>query len=154
MRAVARIKSLPQTVKTVYLLNQDYLFGQSIQKDTKRFLAQYRPDIKIVGDELIPLMQVKDFSPYITKIKASGAQSLLTGNYGPDLNLLIKAGVDAGLDIRYDTYLGACDRRAPLRSAPAGDGRLTSVMEDPRQHPGRGEQRRSRGVRQAVARDA
>ena len=55
MRAVARIKSLPQTVKSVYLLNQDYLFGQSIQKDTKRFLAQYRPDIKIVGDELIPL---------------------------------------------------------------------------------------------------
>ena len=119
MRAVARIKSLPQSVKSVYLLNQDYLFGQSIEKDTKRFLAQYRPDIKIVGDEFIPLMQVKDFSPYITKIKASGAQSLLTGNYGPDLNLLIKAGVDAGLDIRYDTYLAHVigarhrDRRRP-----------------------------------------
>jgi branched-chain amino acid transport system substrate-binding protein len=27
MRAVARIKSLPQSVKSVYLLNQDYLFG-------------------------------------------------------------------------------------------------------------------------------
>ena len=79
MRAVARIKSLPQSVKTVYLLNQDYLFGQSIEKDTKKYLAQYRPDIKIVADEFIPLMQIKDFSPYITKIKASGAQSLLTG---------------------------------------------------------------------------
>ena len=63
MRAVARIKSLPQSVKTVYLLNQDYLFGQSIEKDTKQFLAQYRPDIKIVADEFIPLMQIKDFSP-------------------------------------------------------------------------------------------
>jgi branched-chain amino acid transport system substrate-binding protein len=128
MRAVARIKSLRPSVKTVYLINQDYLFGQSIQKDTKRFLEQYRPDIKIVGDEMIPLMQIKDFAPYITKIKASGAQSLLTGNYGPDLALLIKAGVDAGLDIRYDTFLGHVIG-APTAIGPAGDGRLTSVME-------------------------
>ena len=55
MRAVARIKSLPQRLKTVYLLNQDYLFGQSIQKDSKKFLAKLRPDIEIVGDELMPL---------------------------------------------------------------------------------------------------
>src|SRR3954469_11730165 len=129
MRAVARIKSLPESVKKVYLLNQDYLFGQSIDRDTKRFLKQYRPDIKIVADEFIPLMQVKDFSPYITKIKASGAQSLLTGNYGPDLNLLIKAGVDAGLDIRYDTYLAHVIGAATAIGA-SGEGRLTSVMED------------------------
>jgi branched-chain amino acid transport system substrate-binding protein len=128
MRAVARIKSLPPTLKTVYLLNQDYLFGQSIRNDTKRFLAQYRPDIKIVGDEMIPLMQVKDFSPYITKIKASGAESLLTGNYGPDLALLIKAGVDAGLNIRYDAFLGHVIG-APTAIGSAADGRLTSVME-------------------------
>ena len=38
--------------------------------------------MKVVGDELIPLGKVKDFSPYITKIKASGAQALLTGNWG------------------------------------------------------------------------
>jgi branched-chain amino acid transport system substrate-binding protein len=128
MRAVARIKSLPASLKTVYLLNQDYLFGQSIRNDTKKFLALYRPDIKIVGDEMIPLMQVKDFSPYITKIKASGAESLLTGNYGPDLALLIKAGVDAGLNIRYDSYLGHVIG-APTAIGAAGDGRLTSVME-------------------------
>jgi branched-chain amino acid transport system substrate-binding protein len=129
MRAVARIKSLPQTVKSVYLLNQDYLFGQSIEKDTKRFLAEYRPDIKIVADEFIPLMQIKDFSPYITKIKASGAQSLLTGNYGPDLNLLLKAAVDSGLDIRFDTYLGHVIGAATAMGA-AGEGRVTSVLDD------------------------
>jgi branched-chain amino acid transport system substrate-binding protein len=128
MRAVARIKSLPQSVKTVYLLNQDYLFGQSIRNDTKKYLAQYRPDIKVVGDEMIPLMQVKDFSPYITKIKASGADSLLTGNYGPDLALLIKAGVDSGLNIRYDSFLGHVIG-APTAVGSAADGRLTSVME-------------------------
>ncbi len=129
MRAVARIKSLPQSVKTVYLMNQDYLFGQSIEKDTKRFLAQYRPDIKIVADEFIPLMQIKDFSPYISKIKASGAQSVVTGNYGPDLNLLLKAAVDSGLDIRFDTYL-AHVIGAATAMGPTGEGRVTSVLDD------------------------
>ncbi len=129
MRAVARIKSLPQSVKSVYLLNQDYLFGQSIEKDTKRFLAEYRPDIKIVADEFIPLMQIKDFSPYITKIKASGAQSLLTGNYGPDLNLLLKAAVDSGLDIRFDTYLAHVIGAATAMGS-SGEGRVTSVLDD------------------------
>jgi branched-chain amino acid transport system substrate-binding protein len=129
MRAVARIRSLPQTVKSVYLLNQDYLFGQSIEKDTKRFLAEYRPDITIVADEFIPLMQVKDFAPYITKIRASGAQSLLTGNYGPDLNLLLKAAVDAGFDIRFDTYLGHVVGAATAMGS-SGEGRVTSVLDD------------------------
>ncbi len=76
MRAAARIKSLPRSVKKVYLLNQDYLFGQSIQHDTKKWLAKLRPDIEIVGDELMPFGKVQDFSPYVTKIKASGAQSV------------------------------------------------------------------------------
>ena len=129
MRAVARIKSLPQSVKSVYLLNQDYLFGQSIEKDTKRFLTEYRPDIKIVADEFIPLMQIKDFAPYVSKIKASGAQSLLTGNYGPDLNLLLKAAVDAGLDIRFDTYLAHVIGAATAMGS-AGEGRVTSVLDD------------------------
>jgi branched-chain amino acid transport system substrate-binding protein len=129
MRAVARVKSLPQPVKSVYLLNQDYLFGQSIEHDTKRFLAQYRPDIKIVADEFIPLGQIKDFSPYITKMKASGAQSVVTGNYGPDLNLLLKAAVDAGLDVRFDTYLGHVIGAATAIGA-SGEGRLTSVLDD------------------------
>ena len=35
-------------------------------------LKQKRPDIKIVGDEVHPLLKVTDFSPYIAKIKASG----------------------------------------------------------------------------------
>jgi len=129
MRAVARIKSLPKTVKSVYLLNQDYLFGQSIEKDTKRFLAEYRPDIKIVADEFIPLLQIKDFAPYVTKIKASGAQSVLTGNYGPDLALLLKAAVDAGLNVRFDTYLGHVIGAATAMGA-SGEGRVTSVLDD------------------------
>ena len=141
-----------QTVKSVYLLNQDYLFGQSIEHDTKRYLAEYRPDIKIVADEFIPLMQIKDFSPYITKIKASGAQSLVTGNYGPDLNLLIKAGVDAGLDIRYDAYLGHVIGAA---TAIGELWRWTAHIGHggPREHSGGRAQRGSRGILQELARD-
>ena len=79
------VRSLPKEVKKVYLINQDYLFGQSVQREVKNYLAKLRPDVQVVGDELIPLGKVKDFSPYITKINASGAQALLTGNWGPDM---------------------------------------------------------------------
>jgi branched-chain amino acid transport system substrate-binding protein len=71
--ALMLVRALPAEIKKVYLLNQDYLYGQSVQRDASRFLAQYRPDIEIVGNELIPLGKVKDFSPYVSKIKAGGA---------------------------------------------------------------------------------
>ena len=136
-RAVARIKTLPESVKSVYVLNQDYLFGQSVEKATLKYLAQYRPDIKVVADELVPFGKVQDFSPYIAKIKASGAQSLVTSNYDRDLNLLMKAGNDAGLDIRYDVVSRASawwpdiDRPRRRQSADLDHG-------IPRQRAGRG----------------
>jgi len=127
-RAVGRVKSLPADVKKVYLLNQDYVFGHSVEHDTKRFLAEQRPDVQVVGDEFVPLGQVKDFSPYVTKIKESGAQSVITGNYGPDLNLLIKSAVDAGLNVRFDTYLGYL-AGAVTAIGQSGADRMTTVME-------------------------
>jgi branched-chain amino acid transport system substrate-binding protein len=127
-RAYARIKSLPADVKKVYLINQDYLFGHSIEHDTKEFLQKLRPDIQIVGDEFVPLGQVKDFSPYVTKIKDSGAQSVVTGNYGPDLNLLMKAAVDAGLNVRFDTYLAYLTGAVTAIGATGAD-RMTVEME-------------------------
>src|ERR1700712_5495006 len=128
MRAAARIKSLPKDVTKVYLLNQDYLFGQSVQRDTRKLLAKLRPDIQIVGDELMPFGKVQDFSPYISKIKASGAQSVITGTYNRDLNLLIKAAVDDGLDVRFDAFLAHLIG-GPTAIGSAGEGRLTSVYE-------------------------
>ena len=95
-RVAALVRGLPKDASTVYLMNQDYLYGQGVAADTKKFLAQFRPDIKIVGEEFIPLGKVKDFSSYIAKIKASGAKALITSNWGPDFNLLMKAGVEVG----------------------------------------------------------
>jgi branched-chain amino acid transport system substrate-binding protein len=128
MRAAARIKSLPADLKKVYVLNQDYLFGQSMQHDSRKWLAKLRPDIEVVGDELMPFGKVQDFSPYVAKIKASGAQSVITGNYNRDLNLLIKQAVDDGLNIRFDTFLAHLIG-GPTAIGATGENRLTSVME-------------------------
>src|SRR5271165_7011862 len=128
MRAAARVKALPKDVTKVYLLNQDYLFGQSVQHDTRKWLAKLRPDIQIVGDELMPFGKVQDFSPCVEKIKASGAQSVLTGNYNRDLNLLIKAAVDDGLNVRFDTYLAQVLGGATAVGS-AGENRLSTVEE-------------------------
>ena len=128
MRAATRVKSLPADVKKVYLLNPDYLFGQSVRDDTLKYLAKFRPDIEIAGNELMPFGKVQDFSSYVAKIKASGAQSVITGNFNRDLNLLIKAAVDAGLDIRFDTYLAHLIG-GPTAIGVAGENRVSSVME-------------------------
>jgi len=126
-KAEVMVRALPKEVTKVYLLNQDYLFGQSVQRDVKTFIAKLRPDVQVVGDELIPLGKVKDFAPYVTKIKASGAQALLTGNWGPDMNLLIKAGIDAGVDLRYYTMYAHLAGGA-VAIGPGGDGKVRSVQ--------------------------
>ena len=127
MKAEVMARALPKEVTKVYLLNQDYLFGQSVQRDVKAFLAKVRPDVQVVGDELIPLGKIKDFAPYITKIKASGAQALITGNWGPDMNLLIKSGIDAGVDLRYYTMYAHLAGGA-VAIGPGGDGKVRSVQ--------------------------
>jgi len=97
------LKSRPE-VKKVYLINQDYSFGQGLRKLAVDMLKAKRPDVQIVGDELHPLLKITDFSPYIAKIKASGADSVITGNWGQDMALLLKAAADAGLQANWYTY--------------------------------------------------
>jgi branched-chain amino acid transport system substrate-binding protein len=97
------LKAHPE-VKKVYLINQDYSFGQGFRKLAVAMLKEKRPDIEIVGDELHPLLKITDFSPYVAKIKASGADSVLTGNWGQDIALLLKAAADAGLPANWYTY--------------------------------------------------
>jgi len=93
-------------VKRVYLINQDYSFGKAVAAAASRMLTEKRSDIKIVGDELHPLQKVQDFSPYVAKIKASGADTVITGNWSNDMVLLVKAGKDAGLKVGWQTFYG------------------------------------------------
>ena len=97
------MKGIP-SIKKLYLINQDYSFGQSVRSQARAMLAAKRPDIQIVGDELHPLQKITDFAPYIAKIKASDADSVLTGNWGQDFALLLKAAADAGLRVNWYTY--------------------------------------------------
>jgi branched-chain amino acid transport system substrate-binding protein len=115
-------------LKKVYLIGQDYSFGQHVLKKGREMLAAKRPDIEIVGEELHPIGKVKDFLPYVTKIKASGAQAVLTGNWGNDLTLLIKAARDVGLDARFYTFYGN-GFGAPAAIGEAGIGRVLAVAE-------------------------
>ncbi len=91
-------------ISKVFLLNQNYSHGHQVAKFAKENLARKRPDIQIVGEDLHPLAQVRDFSPYIAKIKASGADTVITGNWGSDLALLIKAANEGGYNGKFYTY--------------------------------------------------
>lgn len=121
------IKDTPQ-IKKVYLINQDYVFGHSVSDSARRQLKAKRPDIKIVGDSFTPLGKVKDFSPYIAEIKAANADAVITGNWGPDMSLLVKASKDAGLKIPYFTFYGG-GLGSPKAIGKDGIGIVNQVSE-------------------------
>jgi branched-chain amino acid transport system substrate-binding protein len=106
MAAMTDVIAKDKKVQKVYLINQDYAFGKAVAVAANKMLKEKRPDIQIVGDELHPLQKVNDFSPYVAKIKAAGADTVITGNWSNDMVLLIKAGKDAGLKVAWETYYG------------------------------------------------
>ena len=116
------------SVKKVYLIGQDYSFGQHVLQKVREMIAAKRPDIQIVGEDLHPIGRVRDFMPYVTKIKASGAQAVLTGNWGNDLTLLIKAARDIGLNAKFYTFYGNA-LGVPGALGDAGIDRVLAVAE-------------------------
>ncbi|MCP5261851.1 MAG: branched-chain amino acid ABC transporter substrate-binding protein [Rhodoferax sp.] len=117
-----------RALRKVYLIGQDYSFGQAVLREVRRQLALQRPDVQIVGDELHPVGRIKDFLPYAAKIKASGAQAIITGNWGNDLTLLVKAARDAGFDGRFYTFYGNA-LGAPAAMGEAGIGKVIAVAD-------------------------
>jgi branched-chain amino acid transport system substrate-binding protein len=128
MSALMSVMREDQALKSVYLIGQDYSFGHAVLAEARRQLSAQRPDVKIVGDELHPMARVKDFLPYATKIKASGAQAVLTGNWGNDLTLLIKAAREVGFDGRFYTFYGNA-LGAPAAMGDAGIGKVVAVAD-------------------------
>lgn len=116
------IKADPK-VKKVFLINQDYAFGHQVTRAAKEMLKAKRPDVQIVGEDLHPLGRVKDFAPYIAKIRAAGADTIVTGNFGQDLTLLVRAAKDAALDVEWYTYYAGAYGSA----AAIGDGGIGKV---------------------------
>jgi branched-chain amino acid transport system substrate-binding protein len=104
MEAMSSFMKDQKDIQKVYILGQNYSHGVQVANYTKETLARKRPDIKIVGEDLHPLAQVRDFAPYIAKIKASGADTVVTGNWGSDLALLVKAANEGGYTGKFFTY--------------------------------------------------
>ena len=113
-------------VKKVFLFNQNYTHGQQVSRAAKEYLARKRPDIQIVGDDYVPIAQTRDFAPYIAKIKASGADTVITSNWGSDLTLMFKAARDAGLDINFYT-LNANNPGTPAQLGSFGVGKVAVI---------------------------
>jgi branched-chain amino acid transport system substrate-binding protein len=128
MAALMDVLKDDKTLKSIYLIGQDYSFGQSVLREARKQLGQQRPDVQIVGDELHPMARVKDFLPYAVKIKQSGAQAVLTGNFGNDLTLLVKAAKEVGFDGKFYTFYGNA-LGVPGVLAEAGVGKVIAVAD-------------------------
>ena len=135
MEALTSFMKDQPKVKKVYMLNQNYSHGQQVAKYFREGLARHRPDAQIVGEDLHPFGQVKDFAPYVAKIKASGADTLVTGNWGQDMTLLIKAITEAGLKIPiYAYYAGVSG--TPTALAAGGDIEVYQIAYNHSNYPG------------------
>jgi branched-chain amino acid transport system substrate-binding protein len=128
LAALTDVLRTDAAVRKLYLIGQDYSFGQHVLKKAREMIAAKRPDIEIVGEELHPLGRVKDFLPYAAKIQASGAQAVLTGNWGNDLTLLVKAMREVGGDARFYTFYGNA-LGVPAAIGEAGVGSVLAVAE-------------------------
>jgi len=128
MSALMDVLKADQMLKRVYIIGQDYSFGHAVAREAKRQLAALRPDVQLVGEELHPMGRVKDFMPYAAKIKASGAQAVITGNFGNDLTLLVKAAKDVGFDGKFYTFYGNA-LGAPAAIGEAGVGKVVAVAD-------------------------
>ena len=128
MTALMDVVRADTALKSVYLIGQDYSFGQAVLREAKKQLADKRPDVAIVGDELHAVGRVKDFAPYAVKIKNSGAQAVITGNWGNDLTLLVKAAREVGYSGTFYTFYGNA-LGAPAALGDAGVGKVVAVAD-------------------------
>ncbi|HET7795789.1 MAG TPA: branched-chain amino acid ABC transporter substrate-binding protein [Rhizobacter sp.] len=128
MEAMTSYMKDDASIKKVYIIGQNYAHGHQVAKYAKETLARKRPDVQVVGEDLHPIGQVKDFAPYVAKIKQAGADTVITGNWGPDMSLLFKAAKDAGLNVNWYTYYaGASGGPAALGDYGLGKVRYVYV---------------------------
>ncbi len=126
MEALTSFMKDQPKVKKVYLLNQNYSHGHQVAKFFKEGMAHKRADVQIVGEDLVPLGQVKDFAPYVAKIKQAGADTIVTGNWGADLTLLVKALNDSGLKVPMYVYYASVSG-TPTVLAAGGDSEVYQI---------------------------
>ena len=126
MEAMTTFMKDQPDIKKVYLLSQNYSHGVQVHRYAKENLTRKRPDVQVVGEDLHPLAQVRDFAPYIAKIKAAGADTVITGNWGSDLSLLIKAANEGGYTGKFYTYYAGVTG-TPTAIGQNGAGRVYQI---------------------------
>ncbi len=146
MKALANYIKKQPDIKNIYLLNQDYAHGRQWARYGQEMVTLARPDVKFVGQDFHAIGRVKDFSPYTSKIKATGADSVITGNWGQDMTLLLKAGGDAGANYRYFNHSAGSIPGTVLAVSQSKLGRLTWVAE---WHPGQADAPRAEALAKA-----
>jgi len=104
--------------KKVYIIGQNYSWGHDVQRLTREYSGQY--GYTVVGDVLHDVNKIQDFAPYIARIKDAAPDSVVSGNWGNDLLLLLKAAADSGLKTHFLST--ALDQ--PGNIAAAGDTAL------------------------------
>lgn len=109
MQALTDMIAQREDIKRIYIIGQDYSFGQAVADSAVGQLLAKRPDIEIVGNELHPMETVKDFTPYVTKIVSAKPDAIITGNWGADMVSLARAITDAGITVPVYTYYAAYD---------------------------------------------
>jgi branched-chain amino acid transport system substrate-binding protein len=118
--AQVRTKVLVQGMKQakalgtkVYSINQNYSWGQDMENAIVANAAT--GGYEVVEKTLHDVNKIQDFAPYIAKISASGAQTVLTGNWSNDLLLMMKAAKAAGLKAAFGTVF--LDQPGNIRNA-------------------------------------
>ncbi len=107
MDALTDVMAANPDIKKVYVIGQDYSFGKAVAAAAVANLTEKRPDVEIVGNELHPIGKVKDFTPYSRKIVASGADAVITGNWGADMVGIGKSIIENGFTGPIFTYYAA-----------------------------------------------
>lgn len=116
-------------IKKVFLLNAEGSSGQTSRQAFLDMVGAARPDIEWVGDDIHPLQKITDFAPYIAKIRSSGADAVITSDWGPDLALVLKAAGEGNLEAEWFTFFST-GPGAPTAMAQAGlDGLVYSVFD-------------------------
>lgn len=79
-----------------YLLCPDYAYGHEFARAFEKEIRDAKPDAILLGKDFHPLFQ-KDFAPYLSKISGTGAQVIITPDYSPDMDNLIKQSDQLGM---------------------------------------------------------
>ncbi|MDR7151450.1 branched-chain amino acid transport system substrate-binding protein [Hydrogenophaga palleronii] len=122
MRALTRFLKQQPDLKKVYLLNQNYAHGQQVALYFRQEIARQQADVTVVDDVLHAPFQVEDFRPYVQRIKESGAQAVITGNWGVDMRRLVQAMQEEGVNLPLFAYY------PNLKGTPTALARAPSTM--------------------------